>query len=501
MTLRLIVFEIFSFSLFAKVLFAKDLIIYNDCSRTNTFAPFFLILTCQYDDCGDRADEKDCRASDFGYSVKLAGAEGSNEGRIEVTVFSKTGYICDDQFPITDAEMLCKELGFESGPLEVKGNSYYAKDLRENHTLYMMDDIECLGNETSIMHCDFAGWGIHDCADRDIAGVICKTYQETCSEDYWKCDSGNECVRMPFLCDGYDDRTDNSDEASHHYDAPTSFRLINRTNPREGRLEIRHNDIWGSVCDDDFNEDAAKIVCRSLDYTGSTSGPIWLDQVSCKGNESNLEQCAHWDWEKHNCDHSEDVGVVCSSNIEIESKRTLNNYNKNLVLQGSVATPGEYPWQALNSKLILRIHEDFRKGHKMANDIAMVLLKGKGFKLTQDIQPICLPRENANYERDLNCTISGFGTIETGRTVYFHKLRAAWIPVQKIDVCKMAHIYGENIGEGDLTGSVDACDGDSGGPLACLDEVQRCGHANKPGVYVKVSCYKKWIENIMKLHS
>ncbi|KAL1502427.1 hypothetical protein ABEB36_007568 [Hypothenemus hampei] len=575
-----------------------------------------------YDDCGDRADEKDCRASDFGYSVKLAGAEGSNEGRIEVTVFSKTGYICDDQFTITDAEILCKELGFELGALEVKGNSYYAKDLRENHTLYMMDDIECLGNETSIMHCDFAGWGIHNCADGEIAGVVCKTYQETCSEDYWKCDSGNECVRMPFLCDGYDDCTDNSDEASHHCDAPTSFRLINGTNPREGRLEIRHNDIWGSVCDDDFNEDAAKIVCRSLGYTGSafvkkdgffgqSNGPIWLDQVSCKGNESNLEQCAHWDWGKHNCDHSEDVGVVCSNNIEIEPKRTLNNYNKNVastatvsdletndssvaitscgyrkdnifidsdavhfrVLQGSVATPGEYPWQAalkikgeyksahwcgavvIASKWVLTaahclegfpkgayvivageydidenegteqqayieeyyIHEDFRKGHKMANDIAMVLLKGKGFKLTQDIQPICLPRENANYERDLNCTISGFGTIETGRTVYSHKLRAAWIPVQKIDVCKMAHIYGENIGEGmicagDLTGGVDACDGDSGGPLACLDEGvftlygitswgQRCGYANKPGVYVKVSYYKKWIENIMKLHS
>lgn len=48
------------------------------------------------------------------------------------------------------------------------GNSHFAKDLQEHHTLYMMDDIECLGNETSLMQCNFAGWGIHNCADREV---------------------------------------------------------------------------------------------------------------------------------------------------------------------------------------------------------------------------------------------------------------------------------------------------------------------------------------------
>lgn len=60
------------------------------------------------------------------------------------------------------------------------------------------------------------------------------------------------------------------------------------------------------------------------------------------------------------------------------------------------------------------VHEDFRKGHPMDNDIAVVKLKGQGFRLGQDIQAICLPDEDTDYNIDLNCTISGFGSIESG---------------------------------------------------------------------------------------
>lgn len=38
-----------------------------------------------------------------------------------------------------------------------------------------------------------------------------------------------------------------------------------------------------------------------------------MDQVSCNGNESNIDKCIHWHWGEHNCGHSEDVGVRCSN--------------------------------------------------------------------------------------------------------------------------------------------------------------------------------------------
>ena len=91
-----------------------------------------------------------------------------------------------------------------------------------------------------------------------------------------------------------------------------------------GRLEVFYNGTWGTICDDSWNINAAKVACRQLGYnyslgvlTGSNvpdgSGQIWLDDVKCEGNETDLEDCTHNGWGKEDCSHSEDVGVECSA--------------------------------------------------------------------------------------------------------------------------------------------------------------------------------------------
>ena len=45
-----------------------------------------------------------------------------------------------------------------------------------------------------------------------------------------------------------------------------TVRLSGGRSSKEGRLEIYHNYLWGTVCDNGFNDVAAKVVCRSLGY-------------------------------------------------------------------------------------------------------------------------------------------------------------------------------------------------------------------------------------------
>lgn len=105
--------------------------------------------------------------------------------------------------------------------------------------------------------------------------------------------------------------------------AQPTIRVMNGNSSCRGRVEVLRNGIWGTVCDDDWDMDNARVVCRQLGcgpplaatklaLYGYGTGPIMLDNVDCVGNEQKLTDCFHLGWFQHNCGHHEDAGVICT---------------------------------------------------------------------------------------------------------------------------------------------------------------------------------------------
>ncbi|XP_052812588.1 deleted in malignant brain tumors 1 protein-like [Mya arenaria] len=117
----------------------------------------------------------------------------------------------------------------------------------------------------------------------------------------------------------------------YYYSSAIDVRLANVSSYRstgvQGRLEVRHDNKWGTACDDSFSENNlaayeitnnVRVVCRMFGFVqcnyvlsagfGYGSGNIWMDHVKCHGRERSFLDCHHRGWGVEDCNHGEDVG-------------------------------------------------------------------------------------------------------------------------------------------------------------------------------------------------
>ncbi|XP_006625629.2 lysyl oxidase homolog 2B [Lepisosteus oculatus] len=219
--------------------------------------------------------------------VRLKGGAIVGEGRVEVLKNGEWGTICDDNWNILAATVVCRELGFGSAKEALSGAR-----LGQGMGLVHMNEVECSGFEKSITECFFNKDSL-GCSHEEDAGVRCN---------------------VPAM--GFEGR----------------LRLSGGRNPFEGRVEVLAENngslVWGTVCSDGWGTMEAMVVCRQLGlgfanhafqetwyWPGEVSADdVVMSGVKCSGTEMSLSHCLH-DGQNLNCPKGGArfaAGVSCS---------------------------------------------------------------------------------------------------------------------------------------------------------------------------------------------
>uniref|UniRef100_A0A8C9W0R8 Lysyl oxidase homolog n=1 Tax=Scleropages formosus TaxID=113540 RepID=A0A8C9W0R8_SCLFO len=216
--------------------------------------------------------------------LRLAGEKRKhNEGRVEVFYDGEWGTICDDDFTIHAAHVVCRQLGYVEA-ISWSAASKYGK----GEGRIWFDNVHCTGKEKSLAQCSSNGIGVSDCKHTEDVGVVCSD----------KRIPGFKFINHPLV------------------------RLKGGAIIGEGRVEVLKNGEWGTICDDNWNLISATVVCRELGFgsakefltggrLGQGMGPVHMNEVECSGFEKSITEC-FFNKDSLGCSHEEDAGVRCN---------------------------------------------------------------------------------------------------------------------------------------------------------------------------------------------
>ena len=93
---------------------------------------------------------------------------GALYGRVEVYYNGSWGTVCDDDWDINDANVVCRQLGF----FRASGAFHGAKYGQGSGTIWM-DDVNCQGDEAFLQQCAH-DVDTSDCSHSEDASVECE---------------------------------------------------------------------------------------------------------------------------------------------------------------------------------------------------------------------------------------------------------------------------------------------------------------------------------------
>ena len=105
----------------------------------------------------------------FSVEVRLVGGYSPMQGRVEIAVNGIWGTICDDNWKLKSATVVCRMLGLPAASA-APGDSGFGKGTGR----IWLDQVDCNGNESSVIDCSHLGLGASlQCSHDEDAGVIC----------------------------------------------------------------------------------------------------------------------------------------------------------------------------------------------------------------------------------------------------------------------------------------------------------------------------------------
>ncbi|XP_066566105.1 deleted in malignant brain tumors 1 protein [Amia ocellicauda] len=202
-----------------------------------------------------------------GFQIRLVNETDCCSGRMEVYHSGQWGTVCDDNWDLKEAAVVCRQLGC-GGAVSAPGEA----KLGQGSGQIWLDDVVCSGSEASLTQCTYQPFGTHNCGHSEDAGVVCSGSIQL------RLSGGSQC---------------------------------------DGRVEVNNPGEWGSVCADSWGLREADVVCSQLQCGaavsayGQASVNMTLGAMDCAGSEKRLCHCVSEDLSSQACRSGEDSAVIC----------------------------------------------------------------------------------------------------------------------------------------------------------------------------------------------
>ncbi|XP_047659681.1 deleted in malignant brain tumors 1 protein-like [Tachysurus fulvidraco] len=279
-------------------------------------------------------------------NVMLADGGSRCAGRVKVFHREKWGRVCSNNWNFKAAAVVCRELG-----CGVAVDVLHDSDFGLGSEAIWMDEVNCMGTESTLKNCGSAKINNSICNYRD-AGVICSevrlvgasrcsgrvevlhelTWFKVCAADFSMRDAEVVCRELdcgPPLqvlgaaSFGVDEVQEQTMKLQCRVSCAELVKLVDGGSQCAGRVEVFYRKKWGTVDKEYFNEKVATLLCKELGcsefidippnaHFGLGTGPVWMVVPDCSGSEDTLKDCLTGEWGENDFGHDSDAGLVCS---------------------------------------------------------------------------------------------------------------------------------------------------------------------------------------------